>query len=281
MRFGSLVWLVAACCIFFGPEVTSAGETLDRVMTTGVLRMPNEGEWPPYSYTNEQGDYTGFDVEVAQEVARRMGVRVEFVLKPDGSLHTWEEQTAGQWHDAYDFVIGSMTPTAKRDEYVDFPVVYYYALGSLAVHKDNAEIKIPADANGKRIGVLKAANYEMYLRRQPFGIKDMPPVTYKIENPVVVTYDNNDAVFDAMEKGDGVELDAFIDYLPVIMTLIKEGKPFKIVGQPLYRVPQSVAVLPGDPEFATRLKEIVDGMREDGTLTKLSLKWLDFDLTQP
>jgi polar amino acid transport system substrate-binding protein len=64
------------------------------------------------------------------------------------------------------------------------------------------------------------------------------------------------------------------------MELIKQGKPFKIIGQPLYRVPQSVAVLPGDPEFAALLKETVDGMRADGTLSKLSLKWLDFDLTQ-
>ena len=261
-------------------QMSVAGEVLDRVMKSGQLRMPNESEWPPYSFTNDQGVYTGFDVEVAQEVARRMGVELNVVGKPDGSLYTWEEQTTAQWGDGFDMVIGSMTPTAKRDEVLDFPVVYYYALGALAVHKDNTTIRAPADASGKRIGALKTANYELYLRRQPFGIKDMPEVTYKIDDPVVVTYDQEDEVFDALAKGDGVELDAMVNYLPVFMAEIKKGRPFRIIGQPLYRVPQSVAVLPGDPEFAAKLTEVVDGMREDGILSKLSLQWLDFDMTE-
>jgi polar amino acid transport system substrate-binding protein len=257
----------------------SAGEVLDRVVATGTIRMPDEGEWPPYSYTNADGIYTGFDVEVAEEIARRLGVKLEVVRNPDGSYILWEDQTHGNWNDAFDFVVGSMTPTAERDQYVDFPVIYYYALGALAVHKDNTTINTPADASGKRIGALKAANYEMYLRRQDFGIVGMPPIIYKIDDPVIVTYDEESQAFDALAKGDGVELDALVNYLPVIMALIKEGQPFKIIGQPLYRVPQSVAVLPGDPEFAALLTEIVEEMHEDGTLSALSIKWLDFDLT--
>lgn len=275
-----LSWLLLATGFVFSPDSALAGETLDRVMATGTLRMPNESEWPPYSFTNEQGVYTGFDVEVAEEVARRMGVRLEILLKPDGSYFTWEEQTTGQWGGNYDVVIGSMTPTAARDEYVDFPIVYHYGLGALAVHKDNTTIKTPKDASGKRIGALKAANYEMYLRRQPFGIKDMPPVIYKIDDPVVITFDDEQDAFNALAKGDGVELDGLVNYLPVMMALIKKGEPFKIIGQPLYRVPQAVAVLPGDPELAARLKEIVDGMRQDGTLSKLSMKWFEVDVTQ-
>ena len=257
-----------------------AGEVLDRVLATGTIRMPDEGEWPPYSFTNDESVYTGFDVEVAREVARRMGVQLEIVKNPDGSLITWSDQTHGNWNGLFDVVIGSMTPTAERDQFVDFPVTYYYALGALAVHVDNTTIRTPADASGKRIGALKAANYEMYLRRQDFGIVGMPPVIYKIDDPIVITFDAEQDAFAALAKGDGVELDAVVNYLPVIMALIKEGQPFKIVGQPLYRVPQSVAVLPGDPEFAALLTEIVDEMREDGTLSALSLQWLDFDLTK-
>jgi polar amino acid transport system substrate-binding protein len=148
------------------------------------------------------------------------------------------------------------------------------------VHVDNTTIKTPADASGKRIGALKAANYEMYLRRQDFGIVGMPPVIYKIDDPIIVTFDAEQDAFMALAKGDGVELDGVVNYLPVIMALIEDGQPFKIVGQPLYRVPQSVAVLPGDPEFATLLTEIVEEMHEDGTLSALSIKWLDFDLTK-
>jgi polar amino acid transport system substrate-binding protein len=85
--------------------------------------------------------------------------------------------------------------------------------------------------------------------------------------------------YDALEKGDGVELDGFIEYLPVIMRLIEDGRPFKLIGTPVYRVPQAVAIQPGDPEFAALMTQTVDAMREDGTLTALSLKWFSIDLT--
>ena len=264
-----------------GAFSASAGETLDRIRQSGVMVMPWGGNWPPYSMQNENGEYGGFDVEVAREVARRIGVELKLTNNPDGSLITWEEQTSGHWGGKYDVVIGSMTPTAKRDENLDFPVNYYYALGALAVHVSNTTIMSPADASGKRIGALKTANYEMYLRRQDFGIVGMPPVIYKIDNPIVVTFDQEEEAFNALAKGDGVELDGLVNYLPVIMTLIERGWPFKIVGQPLYRVPQAVAIQPGDPEFADLLKETVEGMHADETLKRLSMKYFDFDLTQP
>lgn len=258
----------------------SAGEVLDRVLQSGELRIPNEPDWPPYSFIDAQGRYTGFDVEVAEEIARRLQVKLKVVDKPDGSPYTWDEQTAGNWNGAYDAVIGSMTPTAKRDEHLDFPVIYYYGMGALAVHRDNQSIQTPADASGKRIGVLLSANYEYYVRRQPFGITGMEPVAYLIDNPVVMTYQLENEPFDALAKGDGVELDAVINYLPVIMDLIKQGKPFKVVGKPLYRVPQAVAIEPGDAEFAARLREVVEAMHRDGTLSALSEKWVGFDMTR-
>ncbi len=278
LRCFGLCILAVLILLFQGPAA-QAGEVLDRVNKSGILRIPNEPDWAPYSFIDNAGKYTGFDVEVAEEVARRMGVKLQGLDKPDGSIFTWEEQTGGHWNGAYDAVIGSMTPTAKRDENLDFPAIYYYAIASLAVHRDNTTINAPAEASGKRIGVLKSANYEYYIRRQPFGIVGMEPPAYVINNPVVVTYDKQSGPFDALAKGDGVELDGFIDYLPVIMDLIKQGKPFKIVGIPLYRVPQAIAIEPGDPERADAFMKIVDGMHEDGTLSKLSLKWLAYDMT--
>lgn len=72
-----------------------------------------------------------------------------------------------------------------------------------------------------------------------------------------------------------------VNNFPNAMAQIRGGKPYRIVGQPLYRVPQSVAIQPGDPEFEDLLKKTVDEMHEDGTLTALSMKWFDFDITRP
>jgi polar amino acid transport system substrate-binding protein len=280
---GTLKNLVLILLAFLIAEVppVSAGETLDRIKQTGALRSPVPDIWPPGVIKNEAGELDGFDVAVLREIGKRMGVKIEYVTNPDGSIVTWAEQTSGNWGGKYDIVVNSMAPIAKRAEHLAFPVNYYYQLGVLAVHRDNTIIKKPADASNKRIGALKGANYEMYLRRQPFGIVNAPPVTYKIDDPIIVLYDHEEQAFDALAKGDGVEIDGFVNYLPTVMELIKEGKPFKIVGQPLYRVPQAVAILPGDPELAELLKTTVDQMQADGTLSKLSMKWYEFDLTQP
>lgn len=276
---GVLSVLFSATVILVLGSHAWSGEVLDRVESSGVLRIPSEPGWPPYSFTDGDGNYTGFDVEVAEEIARRLNVKLQVVDKADGSIFTWEEQTGGNWGGAYDAVIGSMTPTAKRDENLDFPVVYYYGLGALAVHRDNTTITTPSEASGKRIGVLKSANYEYYARQEPFGIVGMEPPAYLINDALVVTYDSEDGPYDALEKGDGVELDGFINYLPTILALIQQGRPFKVVGKPLYRLPQAVAIEPGDKEFGEKLRLTVENMHEDGTLKRLSEKWFGLDMT--
>jgi polar amino acid transport system substrate-binding protein len=255
-----------------------AGEVLDRIMSRGYITMNGVTDWPPFSSKDENGKFVGFDVDVADEVARRMGVEVRRV----DEVVTWEEETGGHWDGKIDISIGSMTPTAKRGENLEFPAIYTFAIASLAVHKDNTTIRTPADASGKRIGALKSATYELYLRRVPFDIEGMPPVTYKIDDPTIVTFEERESdAFEALAKGDGVELDAVVNYLPTLMSVVKQGMPFRIIGQPLYRAPQAVAIEPGDPELAAKIKEVVDEMHDDGTLTKLSMKWFDFDMTQP
>ncbi len=271
-----LLSILAAALALCPPAPGQAGAVLDRIMERGYFTMNGEPGWPPFSWKDADGNYKGFDVEVSSEVARRFGVSV----KRTDHLLTWEEETGGHWDGKIDISIGSMTPTAKRAENLEFPVNYYYAIAALAVHRDNTTVKTPADASGKRIGALKAATYDLYLRRVPFDIKGMPPLTYKIDNPVIVNFDREEDVFTALAKGEGVELDAVVTYLPTLMTLINEGMPFRIIGQPLYLAPQSVAIEPGDPELAATLKEIVDGMHADGTLTNLSMKWFEIDLTR-
>jgi polar amino acid transport system substrate-binding protein len=273
------VWLIAglAASSLLTPA-SHAGEVLERIMSRGYITMNGVLDWPPFSSKDENGDIVGFDVDVADEVARRMGVEVRRV----DEVVTWAEETGGQWDGRIDISIGSMTPTAKRAENLDFPAVYTYAIAALGVHRDNTAIRTPSDASGKRIGVLKSATYELYLRRMPFDIEGMPPVSYKIEDPVIVTFEAREGdAFDSLARGDGVELDAVVTYLPTLMSLIKSGMALRIIGQPLYRAPQAVAIEPGDPELAALLRKIIDEMHADGTLTKLSMKWFDFDMTRP
>ncbi|TIX34020.1 MAG: transporter substrate-binding domain-containing protein [Mesorhizobium sp.] len=255
-----------------------AGEALDRIRATGILRAPFPDIWPPAVIQQPNGEIDGYDVEVLREIGRRIGAKVEYVKNSDGSVITWKEQTSGQWQGKYDIVVGGMSPTAERAEHLSFPAIYRYGMGVLAVNQSNSQIKTPADASGKRIGVLKASVHEKYLEREDFGILGMPPITYPIGDPVIVEFDHEEGAYDAVSDG---KIDGTINTLPVILELIKQGRPIKIVGQPLYRAPSCIAIVPGDEEFGTLVKKTIDEMRSDGTLMELSLKWYQYDMITP
>lgn len=272
----AVVWAVLSVSV---ADRGLAGEVLDHIQSSGAIRSPAPDIWPPQVIKNEKGEYDGFDVEVLREVGRRMGAKVEYVTNPDGSIITWDEQVSGTWQGKYDIVVGGMTPTRKRAEHIAFPAIYHYGIGVLAVHRDNTTIRTPADASQRRIGALAGSQYENYLKKVPPGIVGVPDFIYKIDDPVIVQYAHEEDVYAALAKGDGVEIDGLVNLLPAVMALIKEGKPFKVVGQPLYRVPHGVAILPGDDEFAALITKIVDEMHADGTLKTISMKWYDFDLT--
>ena len=64
------------------------------------------------------------------------------------------------------------------------------------------------------------------------------------------------------------------------MDAINQGYPLRIVGDPLFLEPLSVAIDKGDPQFAAKLAEIVEAMHDDGTLSELSMQWYGADLTE-
>ena len=77
-----------------------------------------------------------------------------------------------------------------------------------------------------------------------------------------------------------VKLDAVITAMPTVLRSIRDGYPLKIIGGPLFLEPLAVAIDKGDREFNARLRQIIGAMHRDGTLSRLSRRWYDADLTQ-
>lgn len=69
--------------------------------------MATDANWAPQSFLNDNNEMDGFDVDVAREIAKRMGVDIEFVT-PD-----WSIITAGNWAGRWDISVGSMTPQPR------------------------------------------------------------------------------------------------------------------------------------------------------------------------
>ncbi|MEO1000345.1 MAG: transporter substrate-binding domain-containing protein [Pseudomonadota bacterium] len=268
-----LIGAVATAIALSG--AASAGETLDRVMARGTLVMSTDPEYPPQSSLDANNDFVGFDIDVGTEIARRMGVEIEFVTPG------WDVITAGNWSGRWDISVGSMTPTTARAEVLDFPAIYYYTPAALVVHESNATISAVEDASGTSIGVGVATTYENYLGGNlVIDAVGAPEVVYRISDADIRTYDTDTLALDDLRLGDGVRLDAVVTALPTAAGAIEAGYPLKIVGEPLFLEPLSVATDKGDEAFNAKITEIVEAMHADGTLTALSEKWYGADLTQ-
>ena len=96
----------------------SAGETFDKVMEARELVVSTDPAYPPQSAQKPDGSFEGFDIDVATEIAKRLGAKVKFVTP------AWKVITAGRWDGRWDVSVGSMTPTKARAEVLDFPAIY-------------------------------------------------------------------------------------------------------------------------------------------------------------
>ncbi len=262
---------VVAVALGLSAAVASAGETLDRVMSTGILRVSTDPAWAPQSFLDENNEMDGFDVAVARAIAEKLGVEIEFVT-PD-----WSLITAGNWAGRWDASVGSMTPTKERAEVLDFPAIYYYVPASLAVHNDS-DAQTIADMNGRVIGVSASSTWENYLRHDlVIDAIGAPPFEYQITPGEIKTYGSDIPVVNELRLGDGLRIQGMIGSLPNFLDAISQGYPIRVVGDPLFYEPLAVAIDKGDPEFGAKIADIVEGLRADGTLTALSIKYYGTD----
>ena len=262
--------------LLLAPVVADAGAVLDRVMKNKVMTLSSDAEYPPQSFLNKQNEMDGFDVDVAREIAKRLGVKLKIVTP------AWEVIVAGNWGPRWDLSVGSMTPTKARSKVLDFPAVYYYTPASFTVHKDSPISSI-ADLNGKKIGVCGGCTYEAYLKHNlVLDAGGVPPFEYQVKPGEIRLYETDVNVFDDIRIGPGKRLDAGLSTLPTIMEAIKNGYPMKPIGKPVFYEPLAVAVDKGDPEWTAKLKGIIEAMHADGTLTTMSKKWygVDYSSTQ-
>lgn len=247
-----------------------AGETLDRIKSTGMLTVATNSDYRPNAFLNDQNELDGFDIAVAKEVASRIGVDVKFVTPG------WEVMTAGRWSGRWDMVVGSMTPTSKRSEVLDFPSIYYFSPAVFAVHK-TADYNEVSDLNGKTVGVVSSSTYHQYLEQNlAVDAEGMPEFTYQVAPSEIKLYQDVNE-FDDLALGDGARLHAVLQSLSVVHEAT-QNLPVKQLGGPVFYEPLAIATDKGDQEFNDLIAETIEAMRDDGTLAGLSEKWHGVDL---
>jgi polar amino acid transport system substrate-binding protein len=280
---GMLVVLaVGSVVVACGSDSSASDDLLASIKDKGTLTVSTDPAYPPQSELNKDtGKYEGFDIDVATEIAKRLGVEIAW------EAPAWETITAGNWNGRWDASVGSMTVTPERAEVLTFSPPYYYTPAAIAVHKDNTTITDASGLDGKKIGVCGGCTYDLYLQNKLVIAKDETgkavEIPSTVKDPKVVTSDTDSTSLQDLSLGDGRRLDAVISAQPTIQQAIDAGAPLKIVGTPLYYEPLSVAIDKSsqlDPtSFAEQVSKVVTEMHEDGTLSKLSKKWYGADLT--
>ncbi len=252
-----------------------AGETLDRVKENKELIAVMDQSYPPYSFLNDKNEEDGFDVDVVKEVAKRLGVTAKI------QTPSWEVITAGHWRGRWDICICSMTPDEKKAKVLDFVAPYYSAPAVLITNATGSAINKVSDIDGKRIAIEQGSSYERYLQKDlviGFGAK---PIQYPFKQVQALPYSSEDLAYQDLALGYGKRVDAIVSNLVTANKRISAnpGK-YQIIGQPLYEEPNWVAVDKGDQEWNNTIKQIISDLHRDGTLKKLSLKWVGNDITQ-
>ena len=271
-----LIWLLAAVALIAAAcgGGDDAGDLLTSIEEEGVLTVSTDPAYPPQSSLNEDtGEYEGFDIDVATEIAERMGVEVAW------EAPAWETITAGSWNGRWDLSVGSMTVTPERSEVLHFSSPYYYTPAVVAVATDNDSIAdLTTDLDGQAIAVCGGCTYDFFLQ----GNLEIPGESFDfvIDEPEIVTTDTDTTALEQLVQGRVV---AAMSSATTIQAAIDAGLPITVVGDPLFYEPLAAAIDASatleTESLVSRVSEIIDEMHEDGTLSELSNTWFGLDLT--
>ncbi|HET9672092.1 MAG TPA: transporter substrate-binding domain-containing protein [Actinomycetota bacterium] len=253
----------------------NAGDLLAKICSEGTIRVSTDPAYPPQSELDPAtGEYVGFDIDVANEIADRLGVEVAW------ETPKWGVLTAGSWNDRWDMSVGSMTPTNERQEVLEFTEPYSFVPAVVVVPEDSDVTDVATDLDGATIGVCADCTYQFFLEKT-LAIRGFE-FDFVIDDATVQGYDTDTTALQDLVTG---RLDAVMTSVTTAEAFVDEGNPVKIAGDPLFGEPLAVAFDRDSELDGTSLVEAVDqivaDMHEDGTLTAFSEKWYDgIDVTK-
>jgi polar amino acid transport system substrate-binding protein len=252
--------------------VAKPGGLLDKILKAGKIEVSTDPAYPPQS-EQVNGVFQGFDIDVATEVAKRLGVTVEWQT-PD-----WTAITAGSWGGRWDMSVGSMTITPDRAKVLDFSPPYYFTPAQMAASTHSGVTTIDGLV-GKTVCAGEGTTYYQWLS----GTLDFGPGGKPAPPPAGITATTLPSDRDcAVQWQQGrFDFDGWLSSITTVEGAIKDGLPLVKVGDPVYLEPLAIAVDksgPDDSDFIAWLKPTIEAMHADGTLKAFSEKWFKADFT--
>ena len=225
------------------------------IKSSGTIIAATEGAFAPFNYY-EGKKLTGYEVDVAEAVAKQLGLKLEWRTAP------FDAQVAAVGQDRFDFAIASHGYTEERAKAVDFAAPHYCSGAQIAA-KQNGPLTASA-LKGKTAGVQIATSYYDAAKKIE-GIKD------------VKTYKADPEAFAALRAG---KIDAWVsDKFTVMETLGKNPKANITAGEQHFVERISMILRKGNKELLDQVNGAMAELHKNGTLAKISQKYFKTDIT--
>lgn len=234
--------------------------SLQRIKNSGKLVLGLDDTFAPMGFRDENGEVVGFDIDLAREVALRMGVDLE--TKPID----WGKSASILTNREIDVLWNGVNINNERKAYMNFSKPYLNNMLIIVKHNNYEAINSIDDLAGKIVGVQKGGNYEQIANH---------PIMSKIKE--LRQYDENVKAFTDLQLN---RLDAFITDDVFAQYYITEKKaPFTVVhNTPFTDGLYAVGVNKSDKKLLEEIDRILDEMKADGTASKISEKWFSTDI---
>jgi L-cystine transport system substrate-binding protein len=223
-----------------------------------VLTIGTEATYPPFSYRDSKtNEITGYDVEVAREVADRLDMEAKFVPTE------WKNMFTSLDSKRFDLVANQVTITEERKEQYDFSTPYTVSGGQVIVHKDNTDIKGIEDLKGKVVGTTQGSNYAAEAEKAGAETK-----FYK-------------GIAQVLTDLDVKRVDAAMNDQLFILTELKDTNyNVKAVGEPFNKNEMAFAFRKDNEELVKKVNTVLEEMKKDGTLAKISEKYFGENVSE-
>lgn len=243
-------------------ETTTAGTTAAETAEAagGTLIVGFDQDFPPMGFVGDNGEYTGFDLDLAKEVAGRLGL--EYKAQPIA----WDSKDMELESGNIDCIWNGFTITGREDDYTW--TTPYMANKQVFVVANDSDIKSQADLAGKVVEVQADSSAEAALKEN----QDLANTFGQL----LTTPDYNTAFMD-LEQGavDAVAMDVIVAGYQIK----QRNADFKILDDSLSEEEYGVGFKKGNTELRDKVQRALEEMAADGTLAKISDEWFGEDVT--
>jgi ABC-type amino acid transport substrate-binding protein len=239
----------AVCVLFLNASIAMAETTLEKIKRTGVMTSANTFTYPPFGFI-DNGKQVGLDVDLGNDIARRMGVKLTFQNVDFRGIIA--ALTSGR----VDTLITALTSTPERERAILFSEPYFDG-GIGGAYRADSPISNPDDIIGKRVGMELGAAGEFWTREK-YGSRVQ-----------IKTYDTTFLALKDLENG---RLDVVVSSLPPMRYAMRTMPSIRVTNVWDSRI-VGINTRHEDKDLMADINQHLAAMKKDGTYEQLIANW--------